>query len=646
MINVKTFLSLKNIASIDELDIGDIGILNDEIYFRDFNEKVRKIKVLDDNTYYTDIYGIRIPVTYPQNPDQLTDDKMERVLIKRLVDDDGNYIDTEFVGDNTEMKYVISWDEGKIVEDTISANYHPFNKMDVIGERTTGSEATILPIFYKNKTIAKTVDGNDYIYYLISSHPFSDFYPVESHLNQEGYYSKEIYLESDWREVSLETVIDDVTSYNSLDLGDHNNKRLYENDFYMNASIWSDYLYYLYMIKTKSFFPFKELVENYTPVYYTTTYAPLNVITQECIEGVDYQILMGNALQVHRIKLKNASALGLKHNLNILAGIGLGTSDTVPNIRSLPGGQTYPDFPVFTRAFVNKIEDTNDYEIVFKDSPILYLSNIETYKPYIVFLSQIPYDYYNYSLDQYDYTDLDIPNGTLESPVRMKVDFIKNLFPVFYNADCVLEYDRSSITLEQQLKRTYNYNTPIFFSNNSNILYTDNEIENTFKKINMLKSDGASDPNPNRYVTCYFVNNLMLDYVRYNLTSLNLQKDRNNISKFQLDPRTLFLSLKKQYTISTSDDLNNMKIVGNLQGIVAARLGTYSICFVGTDENMAGTYSSQSNNYNGNDNPSTGIQGYCWNSLICISANSIARAQFEDNAVKIVSRRVAYSKEQ
>ena len=643
MINVKTFLSLKNIASTDELDFGEIGILNEQLYFRGFDYRVYKIRYNEDDTYYTDIYGIRLPITYPQNPAQLTDDKIERVLIKRLVDEDGNYIDTEFVGDDTEMKYVISWEEGRVTEDTISQNYHPFNKMDVVGERSSGSEATILPIFYKNKTIAKTVDGNDYIYYLISERPFDDFYPVESHLNQEGYYSKEIYLESDWREVQLE----DDTYYYILNLGSkYNKKRLYENDFYINANIWSDYLYYLYMIKTMSFFPFKELVENYTPVYYTTTYAPLNVITQECIEGVDYQILMGNALQVHRIKLKNASALGLKHNLNILAGIGLGTSNTVPNIRSLPGGQTYPDFPVFTRAFVNQIEDTNDYEIVFKGSPILYLSNIETYKPYIVFLSQIPYDYDNYSIDQYDYTDLDIPNGTLESPVRMKVDFIKNLFPVFYNADCVLEYDRSSITLEQQLSRTYNYNTPIFFSNNSNILYTDNEIENTFKKINMLKSDGASDPNPNRYVTCYFVNNLMLDYVRYNLNSLNLQKDRNNISKFQLDPRTLFLNLKKQNTISTSDDLNNMKIVGNLQGIVAARLGTYSICFVGTDENMAGTYSSQSNNYNGNDNPSTGIQGYCWNSLICISANSIARAQFEDNAVKIVSRRVAYSKDQ
>ena len=646
MINVKTFLSLKNIASTDELDFGEIGILNEQLYFRGFDDRVYKIRYNEDDTYYTDIYGIRLPITYPQNPAQLTDDKIERVLIKRLVDEDGNYIDTEFDGDDTEMKYIISWDEGRVVEDTISQNYHPFNKMEVIDARYNGSEATILPIFYKNKTLARTVNGNDYIYYLISERPFDDFYPVESHLNQDGYYSKEIYLESDWREFRLSFTEDNVVYYNPLYLETYGDKRLYDNDFYINANIWSDYLYYLYMIKTKSFFPFKNLVENYTPVYYTTTYSPLNAIEQECTEGTDYSYPMGNVCEVLRIKLKNASTLGLKNNLNVLVGVGLGTSSTAPNIRSLPGGQTYPDFPVFARAFVNQVEGTDDYEIVFRSHVYLYLSNIENYKPFIVFLSQIPYDYYDYSIDRNNYTDLDIPNGTLESPVRMKVDFIKNLFPVFYNADCVLEYDRSSITLEQQLKRTYNYNTPIFFSNNSNILYTDNEIENTFKKINMLKGDGASDPNPNRYVTCYFVNNLMLDYVRYNLNSLNLQKDRNNISKFQLDPRTLFLNLKKQNTISTSDDLNNMKIVGNLQGIVAARLGTYSICFVGTDENMAGTYSSQSNNYNGNDNPSTGIQGYCWNSLICISANSIARAQFEDNAVKIVSRRVAYSKDQ
>ncbi len=641
MINVKTFLSLKNIASTDELDFGEIGILNEQLYFRGFDDRVYKIRYNEDDTYYTDIYGIRLPITYPQNPEQLTDDKMERVLIKRLVDEDGNYIDTEFVGDDTEMKYVISWDDGRVIEDTISQNYHPFNKMEVIDARYNGSEATILPIFYKNKTLARTVNGNDYIYYLISERPFDDFYPVESHLNQDGYYSKEIYLESDWREFRLSFTEDNVVYYNPLYLESYEDKRLYDNDFYINANIWSDYLYYLYMIKTMSFFPFKQLVENYTPIYCTTSYAPLNSIIQTPDFTVD-----GTSFTINKIKLNNASDLELTDGMCVLAGVAFSTGSSAPNIRSLPLSQTYPDYPLFTRAFVHRIPNTDDYDVVpFYPMSVTFAQN--TAKPYIVFLSQIPYDYYGHSSsDDTTYEDLDIENGTLESPVRMKVDFIKNLFPVFYNADCVLEYDRSSITLEQQLSRTYNYNTPIFFSNNSNILYTDNEIENTFKKINMLKGENASDPNPNRYVTCYFVNNLMLDYVRYNLASLNLQKDKNNISKLQLDQRTLFLNLKKQNTISTSDDLNNMKIVGNLQGIVAARLGTYAICFVGTDENMAGTYSSQSNRYNGNDNPSTGIQGYCWNSLICISANSIARAQFEDNAVKIVSRRVAYSKEQ
>ena len=68
MINVKTFLSLKNIASTDELDIGEIGILNEQLYFRGFDDRVYKIKSFEDGTYYTNIYGVRIPVTYPQDP--------------------------------------------------------------------------------------------------------------------------------------------------------------------------------------------------------------------------------------------------------------------------------------------------------------------------------------------------------------------------------------------------------------------------------------------------------------------------------------------------------------------------------------------------------------------------------------------------
>ena len=637
MINVKTFLSLKNIASTDELDIGDIGILNDEIYFRDFNDNVRKIKVLDNNVYYTNIYGIRIPVTYPQDPAQLTDDKMERVLIKRLVDDDGNYIDTEFVGDDTEMKYVISWDEGKVIEDTISANYHPFNKMDVVGERTNGSEATILPIFYKNKTIAKTVEGNDYIYYLISERPFDDFYPVESHLNQEGYYSKEIYLESDWREVELETTIDDVTYYNSLYLGsNHNDKRLYENDFYINASIWSDYLYYLYMIKTMSFFPFKNLVENYTPVYYTTTYSPLNAIEQECTEGTDYSYPMGNVCEVLRIKLKNASTLGLKNNLNVLVGVGLGTSSTAPNIRSLPGGQTYPDFPVFARAFVNQVEGTDDYEIVFRSNVYLYLSNIENYKPFIVFLSQIPYDYYDYSIDRNNYTDLDIPNGTLESPTRMKVDFIRNLFPVFFNADCVLEFDRSSITLEKQLTKHFNYNPQIYSSTSSNTLY-----EETFKKLNIV--EGRTAGGSNVYEASYFVNNLTLNYIdmSFNILVSGLSSTQNKITKLNENYKTL--CLHKTNTINNANELDNVKVIGDLNGIVYTN--NVGFFYIGVNYNVLGARGA-GGAYTGNDNPASGILGYCWNSTTYVPTGYVSVGQFDGDRVKIVSRRVAYSKEQ
>ena len=621
MINVKTFLSLKNIASTDELDIGEIGILNEQL-----DDRVYKIKSFEDGTYYTNIYGVRIPVTYPQDPAQLTDDKIERVLIKRLVDEDGNYIDTEFDGDDTEMKYIISWDEGRVVEDTISQNYHPFNKMEVIDAKYNGNESTILPIFYKNKSIGRTIGDNEYIYYLISERPFDDFYPVESHLNQDGFYSKEIYLESDWREVQQDP----------LYLDTYDNKKLYDDCFFINASIWNDYLYYLYMIKTMSFFPFKQLVENYTPIYCTTSYAPLNSITQTPDFTVD-----GTSFTINKIKLNNASDLELTDGMCVLAGVAFSTGSSAPNIRSLPLSQTYPDYPLFTRAFVHRIPDTDDYDVVpFYPMRVTFAQN--TAKPYIVFLSQIPYDYYPKGElvdDVHEYEDLDIENGTLESPVRMKVDFIKNLFPVFYNADFSTTWNRTGWTLEEHLKKTTNYNTPIFFSNNSNILYNQ-----TSKRVNIVTGQGASDPNPNRYVTCYFVNNFMLDYKTYNLLSLDIDKSRNVILTNQT-LQTNFLYLRESHTFNKSD-LNYIKIVGNLEGTTATRLGATSLCFVGTDENLAGTYNSQTGTYNGNDNPATGVQGFCWNSLVCINSNAIEWLQFEDETIKIVTRRVAYSKEQ
>ena len=626
MINVKTFLSLKNIASTDDLDFGDIGILNEQLYFRGLDDRVYKIKSFEDGTYYTNIYGVRIPVTYPQDPAQLTDDKMERVLIKRLVTSDGNYVDTEFDGDDTEMKYIISWEDGRVIEDTISQNYHPFNKMEVIDAKYNGNESTILPIFYKNKSIGRTIGDNEYIYYLISERPFDDFYPVESHLNQDGFYSKEIYLESDWREVQQDP----------LYLDTYDNKKLYDDCFFINASIWNDYLYYLYMIKTMSFFPFKQLVENYTPIYCTTSYAPLNSITQTPEFTVD-----GTSFTINRIKLNNASDLELTDGMCVLAGVAFSTGSSAPNIRSLPLSQTYPDYPLFTRAFVHRIPDTDDYDVVpFYSMRVTFAQN--TAKPYIVFLSQIPYDYYPKGElvdDVHEYEDLDIENGTLESPVRMKIDFIKNLFPVFYNADFSTTWNRTGWTLEEHLKKTTNYNTPIFFSNNSNVLYNQ-----TSKRVNIVTGQGASDPNPNRYVTCYFVNNFMLDYKTYNLLSLDIDKSRNVILTNQT-LQTNFLYLRESHTFNKSD-LNYIKIVGNLDGITTARLGATSLCFVGTDENLAGTYNSQTGTYNGNDNPATGVQGFCWNSLVCINSNSIEWLQFEDETIKIVTRRVAYSKEQ
>lgn len=620
MINVKTFLSLKNIASTDELDIGEIGILNEQLYFRGFDDRVYKIKSFEDGTYYTNIYGVRIPVTYPQDPAQLTDDKMERVLIKRFVTSDGNYVDTEFVGDETEMKYIISWEDGRVIEDTISQNYHPFNKMEVIDAKYNGSESTILPIFYKNKSIGKTIGDNEYIYYLISERPFDDFYPVESHLNQDGFYSKEIYLESDWREVYSQP----------LYLDTHEKKKLYEDCFFINASIWNDYLYYLYMIKTMSFFPFKQLVENYTPVYYTTTYSPLKDIDQT----PDFDVLINN-FTIRKVTLNNASSLELIDGSCVLVGIAFGENDTVPDIRNMPG-QTYPTYPLFTRAFVHKIPETENFEIIFRNT-VSHRFRIQTAKPYIVFILQIPYDYYD--IPDTGYYDLNIDNGTLESPVRMKVDFIKNLFPVFYNADFSTTWNRTGWTLEEHLKKTTNYNTPIFFSNNSNVLYNQ-----TSKRVNIVTGQGASDPNPNRYVTCYFVNNFMLDYKTYNLLSLDIDKSRNVILTNQT-LQTNFLYLRESHTFNKSD-LNYIKIVGNLDGITTARLGATSLCFVGTDENLAGTYNSQTGTYNGNDNPATGVQGFCWNSLVCINSNAIEWLQFEDEMIKIVTRRVAYSKEQ
>lgn len=271
MINIKSFLSLKKISDISEMNIGDVCLLNDKILLKNADGYFKTISFSDENYFEFIIYGIRVPVQGLLSI--MTDETIERVIIKRKIMPNGEIIDNELVGDDCYLDFTKS-------VDTFS-DLHPFNGMNK-EERTIASRTgnllygfvsstnesnrwndyytkkayfTRLPLFYKNKEKTRTVNGIKYDYYLISDVYWDDFYPVESHLKDNGEYASSIWIESDWHVADLSSFGNPRSKYFLGDfiLNDNNDDI---PTYCINSLVWYDYLYYLFMIKTASFKPF------------------------------------------------------------------------------------------------------------------------------------------------------------------------------------------------------------------------------------------------------------------------------------------------------------------------------------------------------------------------------------------------------
>lgn len=288
MITIKSFLSLKKVACISDLDVGDVALLNDKIIIKYSDNDIRKIGYRESNTNVTYIYGIRVPLgDFPdessinKNTSELTDDVIQRVLIKRYVSDNGIIRDEEFIDEDIPLidGKPLEWyyDDGYFFNNAYD-NLCPFNGMNSEYKQVVPTadqenyilffnyqplpidiKFTSLPIFYKNKE--KTIQKNDgfYDYYLISEVFFDDFYPVESHLMDNGQYADKIWIESDWNTHNLKPNPD---SFNKSKFfgGDYITEAENKNrpTFVINQLVWFDYLYYIYMIKCASFKPLRK----------------------------------------------------------------------------------------------------------------------------------------------------------------------------------------------------------------------------------------------------------------------------------------------------------------------------------------------------------------------------------------------------
>ena len=119
MKNMKSHLTIKNVADYSEIEIGDICLINGLIVLRDFDNNLKFLKYENNEDIDFVIYGIRVPVE--SNLTDMTDDTIERVLIKRKISHSGNIVDEEIIGDDTNLVFTNT-------TDTFSS-LHPFDKM-------------------------------------------------------------------------------------------------------------------------------------------------------------------------------------------------------------------------------------------------------------------------------------------------------------------------------------------------------------------------------------------------------------------------------------------------------------------------------------------------------------------------------------
>lgn len=283
MKSIKSFLRIKTIASESELLSGEVGILKNELVYRDFNDKINYVKTYKNNEDETTIilYGIRIY----EDPRFYGYSYIDRVKIERKIKLDGSFQDIEYIGNYSGLSFKTENNKfyngmfdslepfKSMTKEILEINEQEFYKINEQQYDVTYGEFTKLPIFFKNKEKSKEIQiltgasyneitqewTNTYTtttarYYLISPLPFDDFYPVESHF-VNGTYKNQIYIESDWRQQEKRRFLSTDNRIEKL------------NCSLISDVIYYNYLYYIYMIKTASKQPFINLIPQNKPVF-------------------------------------------------------------------------------------------------------------------------------------------------------------------------------------------------------------------------------------------------------------------------------------------------------------------------------------------------------------------------------------------
>ena len=562
MKSLKTFLTIKRCASLEESENNDVFFVGEHLFYKTMSGNIQELKTKPFLDEYGIIYGIRVRVSDDGDVNSMTDDKIERVLIVRTIDKHGVYHDNEIHGDDTGLTF---YTEGNKFSGTLN-NTFPFNDFEEVPSRYNDNLFIKIPLFYKNKTNLQTRNGEKYLYYLISNSCFDDFYPSESHKTQEKDYVPYICLSKTWG------VLTDW--YNMSHYLPEGSRYVFQKG--LNKNIWFGCLYYLYMIKTASFFPFKDIIEGYKPVFYSSR-GVLNGIEQEADWDNGVQSYNG---VLRTITLKNVGNLNFFEGQKFIAFVGCeqGTvqnnsaRDIIAFISDLIDHQESEGYPV---EFCYEIEATvvscanNNCVLSFNncelDRTLLY-----SFKPFVFLLKQINYDYDNNSIDS-----LYMERNCFISADRMNIDGIKNLFPVFFSkenfvfesmygieyATCINEsiIELGVTNFENYYLNKINHYMPyIFASNSSNASYLQTGFNKSIVRIKNNTIDWF-------YCDINRLKKAKNDFITDNLSgddfnSIDCLNENNNT-----DEIANIWNCKKIVSLNTSINYRH-QIIGDLKG--------------------------------------------------------------------------------
>lgn len=457
MISYKCLLEIKRIVELEELKSGEIAFFNNNLVLKDFNGNINYVDIFLGETSFT-IYGIRVPVK--SSPNDMTDNTIERVLIKRTINNKGEVLDYEYIGDETGLEFNFIEDNefyGHFESDKLN-EMHPFNKMDIqeyqisptkqyISPSQTSdaidTQFTKLPLFFKNKQKTKTINGVTFDYYLISDVWFSDFYPVESHLKDDGTYANCIWLETNWRITNLsEGQIGDSSAFFDGDFvkeAEESNKPTY----IINSSVWFDYLYYIYMIKTASFNPILSSIEEtnfsinnaITYVYYEKENTSYKSVFNNIDTNKEFTSLIGN------ITISNFSSDQIVLDINE-------ADDVVEHIKN-----NFPDTGLFCLVVTNDISGLSaspmSLSYINNNCAEFYgaiTKNVYGYPNRLIFNSYgfltEPVTYQNLTSSPNLYLLLiksipplvcGVSNNHITNFGEISLDNIKNIFPIYFS---------------------------------------------------------------------------------------------------------------------------------------------------------------------------------------------------------------------